>query len=310
MSNEDITRLYYDNSLRNPDIARILGCSSRTLTRRFQRLGLPSRLARPWRIPTTISPELGYFLGAWITDGSLTYRLGQILVHNTNLEFLRYVQHCAEKSSIPGIKPIKPNPNPNRKGSKPQYLFRLYSKIVSTWILDQTGKRKQHIPVLLFESPKSSKLAFLSAAIDGDGHVTKEGCIRIRGSYPWLLEMPQLCREIGIRCTQPRLERILPSGKPYRRISIHRSDFIESGGQLIIPHKQTRLKNPIYRTNRKKRDGKTSACPICNNPKYPQAKTCQACYLASDQLQERLRSIAHAGGIAGAAARWGSNPEN
>lgn len=308
MNDKDIIRLYHDNSLRNPDIAQILGCSYSTLSRNFRRLGLPPRLARPWRIPTTISPELGYFLGAWITDGSHRPSIGQIMVHNTNLDFLGHIQHCAEKSSIPGIKPIKLDPSPSRKGSKPLYFFRLYSKIVSTWLLDQTGKRKQHIPILLFDSSEPAKLAFLSGAIDGDGHVTKEGCIRIRGSYSWLLEMPQLCEGIGIRCTQPKLERILPSGKPYYRVHIHRSDFIKSGGQLVIPHKQTRLKNPIYRSNRKKRDGKTSTCPICNNPKYPQAKTCQACYLASDQFQEHLRSIAHAGGIAGAAARWGPKP--
>lgn len=264
---------------------------------------------RPWTVEIPLRTTIGYLLGAWISDGNVNPSTGQVRFHNTELDFLKFARDCALDNAIPGVSDIKlVTSRSNSKGHKDLYCLHIYSVAFSSWIVEQSGQSKDKVPSILYDSSRAVQIAFLSGAIDGDGHVTTEGCIRIRTSYQWLLDIPSLCESISIRCTAPKLERLLPSGRQYRRVSVHRSDFLNAGGHLVIHSKQDRLEHPIYREKRKYAR-KTTPCPNCGQPKSPEASLCRTCYLASEGFHEHLQSIAKVGNKAAIIARWGKKPD-
>ncbi len=86
------------------------------------------------------------------------------------------------------------------------------------------------------------KIIFISGLIDGDGSVKKkDGCICIRATQGWMIDLENLLNAIEIQTGGCRVERILDSGKTYWRISIHRGDFVSAGGKCFIKEKQDRI---------------------------------------------------------------------
>jgi len=108
--------------------------------------------------------------------------------------------------------------------------------------------------------------------IDGDGCVDKHGTIRVRSSDEWILDLTKL----SLDTTQPRIDRILPSGKPYYSVNIHRSKFIEHNPFVVSEQKMYRMYNA-----RRIRQLKRIPCPTCNLSMAHTSKQCRSCYFKS-----------------------------
>jgi len=229
-------------------IAEKHGCNPRTVFIDAQRFGLQyGRGTKNWWQFDQLSPELSYLMGAYITDGTITkeYKTGNLTginISSTTSEYLEYIRKCI---SCIGLVPHECSRGPTdtiRWGNKPQHAVAAYSRMFAKWIYDQCDQ-KSKIPQIIFNATEQNKINFVAGAIDGDGSVDKEGCIRIREIDKWLFDLPALLRTIGIRCSDCRLVEVLPSGKLYNGLSIRRSDYVKHGGFCVIPFKQDRLMN-------------------------------------------------------------------
>ncbi len=273
-----LQKLYRDPTLRQPDIAAALGCSVQTVHRWCKQLGLPARYALPWYAPDPPTMELGYFLGAWITDGSLNLRYGQLSIVNMSSEFLDHLQECATRLRPGHVR--RATYKTRHKGADMMPRVTIYSKALCRWIADSFGAHKDRIAPYILNAPAKVIVAFLSAVIDGDGHVDKQGNVRLRGSFPWVLQIPDLCQRVGIKCSAPKFVRTLPSGRDFWGLSINRTDFLAAGVHCFIPEKQRRLERPTYRRHQAIAQN-AWPCPSCGEPmKSYRASLCRACYLA------------------------------
>ena len=305
MNIELLKKLYYDPKLKVYEIAAILGCSRNTLRRKCKALGLPVRYAKPWVPPDLCPPEFGYFLGAWLADGSAALKVGQILFFNTSYDMIVVVKCCIE--TLGTLKDVKIiiAPSKGRKGGKPLYSISIYNITFTRWLVKQF-EYKDKISSYIFDAPLRAKIAFLSGIVDGDGQVSKDGEIRIRNTSTFILFLPQLCKSISIQATIPKISRILSSGKNYWRITIRRKDFLDQGGLCVVSHKLDRLLNPTPR-KRPNQNRSIYECPVCHKfNKVKKAKMCRSCYHKSDECKKHLQTIAKKGNRAANMARWGT----
>jgi len=283
MDKASFLELYHDPTLRIPQIAERLGVSRTTVSRYIKRYGLPKRYARPWPQPEILSPSLAYLVGAWITDGNINTATGQLCIFNADRRFLGEIAKCAKGSGLPSVR-IWERSLSRKSGSlgtARQFICTIYSILLTRWLATAFGPRKEHIAPIVFESSLESKVRFISAVIDGDGHVGKDGSIRVRKTHDWLLHLPALCASAGIRCSEASIARVLPSGKPYRNVGINRQEFLAAGGHCMIASKRERMLHPHSRRYDLIAQN-AWPCPMCGKPrKSPRAKLCCACFHAS-----------------------------
>lgn len=221
------------------EIAKVCHCSLKTVNRIALKHGLQygKGVRYVWRF-TESSTDLAYLIGMFLTDGTINkkgYR-----VNSTSDEI---AERVTTTGSAIGLIPrcyIQVDRS-DSIGDKPLHYIELNSVYFGRWMLSVCGK-KERIPEFLYAAPIEHKVAFLSAVIDGDGHVDIEGTIRIMKTLDWLFELPSFCQSMGIRSSISE-DRILESGKIVRRVTVRRSDFVKLNPVCVVPYKLERMLN-------------------------------------------------------------------
>jgi hypothetical protein len=228
------------------EIAKRNNCSCATVVRAIKShdlgIGQGKRSYSIWQFRES-SEALCYLIGMYITDGWIAKQKNthpnQVIITSTTPEIIEYCKICISSIGLRWHNRKDAHPL-LRKGKKPQYGVAIYSTDFATW-LQRSCDCKSQIPSFVFISPISHQLAFIAGIIDGDGHVTKEGSILIRGVDSWLTMLPGLLELMNIRSAGLKVSEILLSGKNYYRVSIRRSDLREKSGWCVAPSKYERL---------------------------------------------------------------------
>ncbi len=302
-----------DRRFTQDEIAKRNDCSLVTVGRIARKNGLQigrgNRPASLWGFSES-SPELAYLVGAFITDGWIKkdYRSKkpkQVSISSTTPEFIDAIEQCALGIGL-YPKRYSIRPDARRKGNLEQRGLTICNTMFALWIYE-AYKDKSQIPDFILSLSVSHKIAFIAGALDGDGSIAKTGEIRIRGVDHWLFQLPDLLRDMEIRCSNCRVERVLDSGKPYYAVQINRKDYLQQGGFCIIQQKQSHLQNPEKRNKKYHYTRRRYICPICGLMimSRKDAISCNACFRKSDRFIEHCRRIAPIGGKRGNEARWG-----
>lgn len=305
---EDIQSRKYSQD----EIAKRNNCSRSTVVRviRTNHLGIGQgrRIFNVWRFSET-SESLCYLMGIYITDGWIarnynTRQVNQFSISSTTPEIIEHSKGCILAIGIQW-RERKILPSGIHKGKKTQHAITTYSADFASWLYT-ICEDKSKIPGPVFNAPTPDKLAFLAGIIDGDGHVAKDGSIRIRGTDNWLSELPRLLETLNIRTSGFNRVSILPTGKSYYGVSINRADFRALGGWCIVPSKMDRILNAKEtRTERRPKRYKYP-CVTCGEMKAARENhQCRNCYMASEKFHQHLIDIAPKGGKSGNAKRWG-----
>ena len=290
-----------EHKLTHDEIAKKHGCHVRTVSRFVQGSGLyRGQGVKNWWEFTQSSQELAHLIGVYLTDGWISDIKG--FSHSSvSIEYVAKTEGCLDACGVKrGKRGIK---HPKDSNHQIQYVATSYSVMFSRWLNIECAGKSQ-IPAFLWDAPLDHKVAFLSAAIDGDGHVTLSGTIQLRGKDHWLFDLEKMLPTMGVRSNGVQVNEILPSGTPYYRININRIDFRALNPQLSIPEKQSRLLNA--KEVRRNRAKKLYPCPLCGSVSMAKkgGKYCRACYLKSDDFHDHLVNIASKGGEAGNKIRW------
>lgn len=285
------------------EIAKMLGCSDRTVQRYAKKSGLGIGQGRRhyWQFSEN-SVYLSYLLGIILTDGTVTKNKNQVSIYSTTPEIINHSDLCFDKINLKSTtKEIKHDEG--HLGKKQSYRVSCYSSMFATWLSNVTSC-KDIIPDFLFTSNPDCQLAFLAGIIDGDGRVDNSGSILVRATSEWLKQIPDILQPLGIRTGGYKTVSILDSGKTYRRVSIRRSDYRSIGGTCYHPIKKYRI---LHAKENRKRTPKRIKypCPTCNGlMTNKNAISCRACYLKSERFHNHLKSIAKKGNIAANKSRW------
>lgn len=291
------------------EIAVRYGCSVATVGRiaHTYQLGIGRGIKNHWQFVES-SEALCYVIGVYLTDGSLqkNYRnkhLRGFILASTSLEFITYTE---QQLTLSGLKPRQTASfvPQDGHGKKERHAICAYSKMFADWLVN-VCLGKSHIPEFLFNAPISHQVAFVCGAIDGDGHVTKNGSIRIRGIDTWLYELPQLLNQMNVRTSGCNVTEHLKSGKDYLAVSIRREDFRRLNPYCAIPEKQDRLFHAKSRTLKKIK--KRYPCPICGENKMSKknGRFCADCYRKSESFYDHLKHISPIGNKIANDIRWG-----
>lgn len=235
-----IITLLEERSLTHGQIANICQCSIRTVDRvsYANGLGVGRGTRNFWKFKET-SAELAYIIGAYITDGTILKnsadRFRGVALQVTDIEFADRFGICL--TSI-GLKTSRFTVQPAGLAKLEKYTVSTYCKMFAEWISDICNA-KDKIPDIINKGSKAEVLAFISAVIDGDGGVLKDGTIRVRSTTNWILDLPNLLIKVDIRTSQHTES--TPNGKPYYFVSVNRTDFLAAGGRCAIPRKFARI---------------------------------------------------------------------
>lgn len=274
-------------------------------------------ITHQWTFPGS-SPELAYIIGFFLTDGTLLRNYKSkaargVALCNTITEILDHLERCLSHVGLPAKRTRmvqrsvdNEKHNIHIKAGGIIYHIRCYSTLFARW-MDRQCSGKSIIPAFLFKASLPDKMAFVSAAIDGDGYVQANGGIRIRNTQEWILQLPALLDSAGNRHANLRLVSILKSGKKLYGLSIRREDFRALGGHFYHPVKQDRMLHAVSDFSKFNKPKPKTVCPNCGRKnKSKKSELCRECYLKSDKFYEHLMRIAPLGGKAGNIARWGN----
>lgn len=294
-------------------IAEKYGVSVNIINRiiREHRIGIGRGKVHVWNY-TTMSPELAYIAGAYITDGWIKFEYKtktprQMSIAVTSEEFSRtvyeYLRVIGCKSTIKYNDKI----HPSRKGKKPQWITYTCASDFCKWIYEAT-QNKQKIPDEIMASDANCKIAFLCGVIDGDGHLDAyDGLISVSNCDTFLFDLPALLDSLEVKHSDVTVRKILPSGLTLWRVAINRKDFLCHNPTLYVTHKQARLYGDLLKKpKRKNRVCKKYPCSNCGQviASKPDA-LCNACYRTSDLLLSRLREQSSRAGVQANIVRWG-----
>ncbi len=237
------------------------------------------------------SEEIAYVVGAFLTDGWIQRRSSASQVMGFSIlgayrEFIIHIYECLNALKLNPVYQKPKYPSSTWKGRQIQYRVATHSQEFGRW-LDQECGSKEKIPDFLWEASIPVKLAFLAGLVDGDGCVGTGGNIVIFGTKIYMSLLPDFLERISLRTGGYHLIKILSSGKGFYRVSIHRADFINAGGKLIIRRKNERFHSPV------RPPLPTYVCPKCKikRMKRKQAKQCQECWRHDPDWHEHLRRI-------------------
>lgn len=260
----------------------------------------------------TMTPELAYFIGAYITDGYVRFRYEdkipqEIVISIISQEFAEHIYKCLDNiNCFPRIK-LDERIIKNRKGTKPQWRVSTGVSDLVKWVYRVT-QNKSILPHEIFQSDNVSKIAFICGVIDGDGSVDRrEGNITIKGCDDYLLQFPDLLDELNIKNTGVRfVGKTEANNLDFRSVYFNRLSFIAHNPTLYVIHKQSRLYGQLEKRVRVKQIRKKFPCVDCGEVIISrQGGRCRACYKKTPELLERLRQQAPRANKRANEVRWG-----
>lgn len=169
-------------------------------------------------VPTRLTPDIAYLLGAWDGDGKL-YKDG-IAYTGNRLE--SSVQNAiTEKLSICFSGSVNVTHSPSRPGS---FDIRLFGRPLKRWFEGVAGARGRVIPQAVMASPREGVTSYLKGLFDTDGWITRHGVVGIkmkRECEGFLRTVQGLMTDLGIDShLSLGSSRIEATGKAYGWVSL------------------------------------------------------------------------------------------
>jgi len=153
--------------------------------------------------PEEMTPELGYLLGYYVSEGS--YAKGSVKFAFTNTD-TRLVDHFIECFTLVfGITPklitVVPNKEKYPTHRTAYHVYTAYAVIKK--FLRYVGMKPsiahtKGVPWSILRAPKESVLAFLSAYIDGDGSISNKNVSMSTTSKKLATQLQLLCLRLGL----------------------------------------------------------------------------------------------------------------
>jgi len=182
-------------------------------------------------LPGELSPQLAYWLGLLVGDGTLTY---QYAITFSNKDPYLIEEFCRLSEELFGYRPC-------RKANGKDFV--ITSLQIRHWLaqigLDYTAAAQKHVPECILRAPRECVVAFLQGLFDTDGYVSaKYGNVFLSTASEQLArEVHTILLNFGILAS---LRVKLVKGKPYHEIAIYGEEairFHETIG-FRLPRKQ------------------------------------------------------------------------
>lgn len=127
-----------------------------------------------YKLSFTLDEDLAYVLGLYLSDGSISHHK---VTHSSTLSLL--VKPENKELVLRSLKPFAPKERPIKQREYSSVDSECYNVYVCTrsfvdWVENYFGRGKdKHIADIIYTSPKSVVLAFLSGLLDTDSYITK-----------------------------------------------------------------------------------------------------------------------------------------
>ena len=141
--------------------------------------------------PTKMTPELGYLLGYYVSEGAYVDGATEFSFSNTNKKVVKHFIKCFEK-----VFSITPRTNRSwpRRG-KLLYGVLIAYNVVKNFLryvgLEPSVSLTKKVPWSILQAPREAVLAFLSAYIEGDGCISN-GSVKMASISKQLLSQIQI----------------------------------------------------------------------------------------------------------------------
>jgi len=172
---------------------------------------------KQYNLPCELSPQLAYWLGLLVGDGTLTYPYA---ITFSNKDPYLIEEFCRLSEELFGYRPC-------RKANGKDFV--ITSLQIRRWLaqigLDYTTAAQKHVPECVLRAPRECVVAFLQGLFDTDGYVSaKYGNVFLTTASKQLArEVHTLLLNFGILAS---LRVKLVKGKPYYEIAIYGEDAI------------------------------------------------------------------------------------
>ncbi|MEN3002681.1 MAG: DNA mismatch repair protein MutS [Armatimonadota bacterium] len=189
-----------------------------------------------YSLPRELTPELAYWLGLLVGDGTLTYKQAVVF---SNKDLYLVEEFCRISEQLFGYTPC-------RKANGKDYV--ISSLQIRRWLaqigLDYMPAARKSIPACIMHAPRECVAAFLQGLFDTDGYVSAK-----YGNVFFNTASEQLAREVHILLLNFGILASLHTkpikGTPYYEVAIYGEDAIRFH-QMIgfrLPRKQARREN-------------------------------------------------------------------
>ncbi len=128
------------------------------------------------KLPKYLSEDLGFILGALVSEGSIT--ADKIEFCNSDFDFIKEFKE-RWKQTFPDCRLHEFQKKPSSFGKKPYWRLEIHSHYVIAFLralgLSPVRSAKKEVPFSILQSPQSVVTAFLQSYFEGDGTITDSG---------------------------------------------------------------------------------------------------------------------------------------
>lgn len=231
-SRDELERLYIEEEYSEDDIGELFNCSGRTIGRRLQELGIPTRPACgvpirtvPAKLLDSWSPNLAYAVGLIATDGNLSKDRSRVEFISTDQELIELYCHALGLDGIHIVFTHYESRKPWYKVKVSDNLFRIFLNNIGLAPAKSKTMGPLQIPDAVFPD-------FLRGVFDGDGswHVSKS----FLGRYQCLRAEVCSASLDFARWIQQRIECLSGLQCNFRSRSLGRYHYLTFSGQKAL----------------------------------------------------------------------------
>lgn len=194
----------------------------------------------------TLTKQLAYLFGVYLTDGSITESNFQLQAIDED-----FVQKTLDywKKLIPSSKAyLRSREDTQSWNKQKRFVIKIGIGQYAEWFKTQTNN-KHHLPLCIWDAQEGVKHWLIAGIMDGDGWISKtfrpDGLrfqyrIGIGGvEEGWIHEFRDLLISLGIKCN--KVERVLTkNGKWFCRFHMNPKSFFKANLFFTIKRKQDR----------------------------------------------------------------------
>jgi len=194
----------------------------------------------------TLTKEVAYLFGVYLTDGSISDCNFNLQV--IDKDFVEFTLDCWKKL-VPTTKAyVRKRCDKTSWNKQDRYIIKLGIGEFAEWFKQQTNN-KHHLPLFIWDANEGIKKWFIAGIMDGDGWISKtkrptgdkfQYRIGIGGvEEGWIHEFRELLNSLHIKCN--KVERVLTkNGKWFCRFGIKPKDFFDAKLFFTIKRKKDR----------------------------------------------------------------------
>lgn len=196
----------------------------------------------------SLSKEMAYLFGVYLTDGCITGE-GKFILQVIDKDFAEQTLKCIKAVYPTCTAEVWERENTKGKWNKnTQYCISCGFTSLKPFFEQQTGK-KHHVPYIIWGAPRIVQKWFVAGIMDGDGYITKTKRKNGKYSYKigvgkvedgWILEFEELLHKLGVK-TGKRQRSLTKNGVPFICLVIKNNSFLENGLFFTIGRKKERV---------------------------------------------------------------------